>query len=329
MGRYLLRRLLQALPVLLGVSVITFMLLELAPGDAVTAMIAARRMENPSASTLEDEDAMRKLYGLDAPAYVRYVKWLTNVLQGNLGKSLLPPYVPIATRIALRLGPTLELMATAILLSTIFGIIFGVFSAVKQYSWFDYVSTFLVFLGISVPAFFAGLAAVFFISLKLHWLPTSGYSTLTLDLTGLAKFLDHLRYLILPAGILAIESIASIMRYTRSSMLEVLRADYVTVARAKGLKENVVMLRHALRNALLPVLTIIGMRLPGLFGGAVIIETIFSWPGTGTLYMEGVQAHDYPLIMDMVLISAVLIVAANLITDVAYALVDPRVRFDS
>lgn len=328
MSRYLLRRLLQALPVLFGVSLITFFLLELAPGDAVTATIAARRMENPSATVMEDEDALRKLYGLDAPAYVRYVKWLSNILRGNLGTSLLPPFLPIATRIGLRLGPTLELMATAILLSTFLGIILGVISAIKQYSWFDYVSTLLVFFGISVPSFFAGLAAVFFISLRLHWLPTSGYQTLTKDLTGLGAFLDHLRYLVLPAGILAIESIANIMRYTRSSMLEVLRADYVTVARAKGLKENVVMLRHALRNALLPVLTIIGMRLPGLFGGAVIIESIFGWPGTGTLYMEGVQAHDYPLIMDMVLISAVLIVLANLITDMAYALVDPRVRYD-
>jgi len=328
MSRYLLRRLLQALPVLFGVSLITFALLELAPGDAVTAMIAARRMENPSAPTFEDEDAMRRLYGLDAPAYVRYVKWLSSILRGNLGKSLLPPYVPIATRISLRMGPTLELMTTSILLSTIFGVVFGVISAIKQYSWFDYISTFLVFFGISVPSFFAGLAAVFLISLKLHLLPTSGYSTLTQEFTFWAGTLDHLRYLALPAGILAIESMASIMRYTRSSMLETLHADYVTVARAKGLRERVVMLRHALRNALLPVLTIIGMRLPALFGGAVIIESIFSWPGTGSLFMEGVQAHDYPLIMDMVLISAVFIVIANLLTDLAYALADPRVRYD-
>lgn len=327
MGKYLIRRLLQALPVLFGITMVTFFLLELAPGDAVTAMIAARRMEDPNV-TMEDELALRRLYGLDAPAYVRYVKWLTNILQGNLGVSLLPPRIPIAERIALRLGPTLELMGTAIVLSTILGIILGIVSAVKQYSWFDYISTFLVFFGISVPSFFAGLAAVYFLSLNIGWLPTSGYRTLTQEFDFWGGLLDHLRYLILPASILSIESTASIMRYTRSSMLETLRADYITVARAKGLIEQVIIVKHALRNALLPVITIVGMRLPSLFGGAVIIESIFSWPGTGTLYMEGIQAQDYPLIMDMVLISAVLIVASNLITDIAYAVADPRIRYD-
>ena len=327
MNRYLIRRFLQALPVLLGVTIVTFVLTELAPGDAVTAMIAARRMEDPSFAG-EDEETLRRLYGLDKPAHIRYMRWMGDILRGNMGVSILPPRTPIIDKIKWRLGPTLELMAAALLGSTVIGILLGMLSAVKQYSWVDYLFTFLVFVGISVPNFFAALGVIYIFGLNVSWLPTSGYSTLTEQFGFWEGLLDHMRYLILPATVLGIESTASIMRYTRSSMLETLRSDYITVARAKGLTEQLIIARHALRNALLPVLTIIGLRLPALFGGALIIETIFSWPGTGTLYIEGVNARDYPLIMGMVLISACLIVASNLITDVAYAIADPRIRYD-
>jgi peptide/nickel transport system permease protein len=327
MSRYIIRRLLLAVPVLFGVTIVTFMLTELAPGDAVTAIIMARRMEDPEFEP-GDEEAMRRLFGLDKPAHVRYLKWMGNVLQGNMGLSLLPPRTPIIDKIKSRIVPTLELMVTALVTSTVLGIILGMISAVKQYSWFDYISTLLVFGGISIPAFFAALWAIFIFGLNVSWLPTSGYSTLTEEFGFWDGIVDHLRYLILPASVLGIESMASIMRYTRSSMLETLRTDYITVARAKGLTEVIVIARHALRNALLPVLTIIGLRLPALFGGALIIESIFGWPGTGSLYIEGVNARDYPLIMGMVLISASLIVASNLITDFAYAVADPRIRYE-
>ncbi|MBI3944188.1 MAG: ABC transporter permease [Chloroflexi bacterium] len=326
MNRYILRRILIALPVLLGITIITFTLTELAPGDAVSAMIASRRYEGLAPPS--DPTALRKLMGLDQPAYVRYLRWIGGILQGDLGGSITPPFTPISQKISIKLGPTLELTTTALIFSVILGIGLGVLSAIYQYSWFDYISTALVFFGVSVPGFFAALAAIFIFGVKLHWFPASGYSTLTGHFGFWDGLFDHLKYLVMPAVVLGIESTAGIMRYTRSSMLETIRLDYVNVARSKGLRERTVILRHALRNALLPVITIIGLRLPGLFGGAIVIEAVFGWPGLGSLYLEGVSARDYPLIMSMTLISAVLIVLSNMLTDIAYGIADPRIRYE-
>ena len=324
MNRYILRRLIQALPVLLGITVITFTFTELAPGDAVSSMIL---MQADAGMADVDIQALRAKYGLDKPAPVRYVQWLGSILKGDMGVRI-RSRVPVAEEIGRRLPATLQLMFAAMLISIVIGIPLGIISALKQYTALDYVLTFLTFVGISVPGFFAAIGAVYLFALKLDLFPTSGYTTAGANFGFWGNLWDHVRHLILPATVLGLESTAGIMRYTRSSMLEVIRLDYITVARSKGLSELVINLRHALRNALLPVITIIGLRLPSLFGGALIIETIFNWPGMGILYMDGVTTRDYPLIMGMVLISACLIVASNLITDITYGIADPRIRYE-
>jgi len=327
MNRYILRRIVQMLPVLFGITIITFTFTDLAPGDAVASMI----LMNPDTGVGGDEgsnvDALRKKYGLDGPAHVRYVQWMGGLLRGNLGVRILSR-VPVAEAIAKRLPATLQLMAAAMLLSIMLGIPLGIFSALKQYTPPDYVLTFLTFIGISIPGFFAAIGAIYLFALQLGWMPTSGYSTIGRDFGFWEMLLDRFRYLALPATVLGLETTAGIMRYTRSSVLEVVRLDYITVARSKGLAEKVVILRHTLRNALLPVITIIGLRLPSLFGGAIIIETIFNWPGMGILYLDGVETRDYPLIMGMVLVSALTIVVSNLVTDLTYGAIDPRIRYE-
>lgn len=323
MNRYIIRRILQAIPVLIGITIITFTFTELAPGDAVSAML----MEQQGGAVDIDVEALRAKYGLDQPAPVRYIRWLGGILQGNMGVRVRSG-VPVAEEIGRRLPATLQLMAVAILFSVSVGIPLGVVSALRQYSVTDYVLTGFVFTGISVPGFFAAIAAIYIFSVRLGWFPTGGYSTPGEEFTALGALLDRLHHIALPGLVLGIESTAAIMRYTRASMLEVIRQDYMVTARSKGLPALMSVTRHALRNALMPVVTIIGLRLPSLFGGAIIIETIFNWPGMGTLYMDGVSTRDYPLIMSMVLISAFVIVLSNLLTDLAYALVDPRVRYE-
>lgn len=322
MNRYILRRILQALPVLLGITIVTFTFTELAPGDAVSSMILAQQ---DSMSTV-DVEALRARYGLDQPAPVRYMAWMGGLLQGNMGVRI-RSRVPVAEEIGRRMPATLRLMFSALTIAILLGIPLGIYSALNQYSRLDYILTGFVFVGISIPGFFAALAAIYLFGVKLDWFPTSGYSTIGADFGFWGQQWDRLRYLALPALVLGLESTASIMRYTRSSMLEVIRLDYIVTARAKGLGQFVLIARHALRNALLPVITVIGLRLPSLFGGALIIETIFNWPGMGILYLDGVETRDYPLIMGMVLISAVLIVISNLLTDLAYAVADPRIRY--
>ena len=323
MGRYLLRRIFQSLPVLLGITIITFTFMELAPGDAVSGLLMSAE---GSAGDL-DVEALRARYGLDQPAPVRYVRWLGELVQGNFGNRVLSGR-PVIDEIALRLGPTVQLMVVAVLLSVVVGIPLGIFSALRQYSPTDYALTGFVFLGISIPSFFAAIAGVYLFAVQLRWFPTGGYSTPGADLDAFGRILDIGRHMALPAAVLALEGSASIMRYTRASMLDVIRQDYITTARSKGLHPMMVTIRHALRNALLPVITIIGLRLPSLFGGAIVIEGIFNWPGMGRLYLDGITTRDIPLIMGMVLISAFVIVLSNLITDLTYAAADPRVRYE-
>lgn len=324
MNRYILRRIVQAIPVLIGITIITFTFTELAPGDAVTAMI----MDQTSGSIVDvDVEALRRQYGLDQPAPVRYARWVGGVLQGNLGVRLRSG-IPVTEEIGRRLPATMQLMIASMLISIVVGMPLGVLSALRQYSVADYTLTGFVFVGISVPGFFAAIAMIYLFGVRLDWFPTSGYSTPGQEFSTLGMLFDRLRFMALPSIVLGFESTAAIMRYTRASMLEVVRQDYITTARSKGLSEYAVTARHALRNSLLPVITIIGLRVPSLFGGAIIIETIFNWPGMGTLYMDGVTTRDYPLIMSLVLFSAFVIVASNLVTDIAYAFIDPRVRYD-
>ena len=319
MTKYILRRFLINIPVLLGITLMVFLMIEAAPGDPLVALF------NPEAGMDEQAmQAMRARFNLDKPLPVRYIIWLTEAVQGNLGfrtKDL----TPVSEVVSRRIGPTLLLMGSGLLLGCLIGIPLGVVSALRQYSFLDFSMTGLAFLGISLPVFFSGLGGLYLFALKLRLFPVGGMATTGQERT----LLDILYHLILPSLILGFNYIAIFLRYTRSSMLEVIRMDYVTTARAKGLQEMRVIIIHALRNALLPLITVIGLSLPSLFVGAVFIETIFTWPGMGTLFIDGVNSRDFPLIMGIILITATAVLLANLLTDVVYALIDPRIRYES
>jgi peptide/nickel transport system permease protein len=319
MTRFIVRRVAIAIPVLLGISLATYLFLILAPGDPLTAMLNPEQI----ASLGPDWVAQRReAMGLNDPFPVRYGLWLKEVAQGNLGFSYRGGQ-PVTELIGQRIGPTLRLMATALTFAVALAIPLGVLSALKQYSWLDYLVTILGFAAVSVPSFFLALALIYIFALKLRWLPHAGmYTVGTTPELG-----DSLRHLILPALALGVAQAAPFIRYVRSSMLESIHQDYVNVARAKGLNERTVVLGHALRNVLIPLITIVAIELPGLFGGTVIIEQIFSWPGMGTLTIDSVFDRDYPVIMGITLIGAVMIVLSNLLADILYAVIDPRIRY--
>jgi peptide/nickel transport system permease protein len=318
MGRYILRRVVISIPILLAISFFIFALLQVTPGDPVDAYLPP---DAPVSPELREE--IRRNMGLDRPFLVRYGYWLNETVQGNLGFRLIAKE-PVTDAIQSRIGATILLMGTAMAIGICLGVLFGIVAAVKQYSILDGILTILAFLGLSLPVYLSGLLGLYFFSLKFDWFPSGGYSTAGEPFS----YLDRIHHLILPATIIAINYIASTMRYTRSAMLDVLGQDYVRTARSKGLRETIVVGRHAFRNALIPVITIVGTYLPNLLGGAVFIESIFGWPGLGRLFLEGVGQRDYPLIMGLTLILAILILIANLITDVVYAFVDPRIRYD-
>jgi peptide/nickel transport system permease protein len=317
MARYIQRRIVVGIPILLAISVLIFGLLRLTPGDPIDAYIPP---DFPVPA--ETREAMRRRLGLDRPLPLQYVFWLKEALQGNLGVRV-KTNQPVDEAIASRIGPTLLLMGTSMLIGITVGVALGVLAAVRQYSWLDSLLTVFAFLGISLPVYLAGLIGLYLFSLRFDWFPAGGFSTPGEPFS----IWDRLHHLILPAAIISVNYIASTMRYTRSAMLEVLGQDYVRTARAKGLGERTVVGFHALRNALLPVVTIIGTYIPNLLGGAVFIESIFGWPGMGRLFIEGIESRDYPLIMGLTLILAIVILVANLLTDIAYAVIDPRIRY--
>lgn len=318
MGPYILRRIIIALPILLAITFVIFSLQQLSPGDPLNAYLP------PDFPVPEAQrEALRRQLGLDQPFFTRYGYWLRETLQGNLGLRS-KTYEPVTEAISARVGATLLLMGTAMLIGTLLGVGFGVLAAVRQYSILDSILTIFAFLGISMPVYLTGLLGLYFFALRFDWFPAGGFSTVGQPFS----YPDRLHHLILPATIIAINYIAQTMRYTRSAMLEVLGQDYVRTARAKGLGDRIVIGRHALRNALLPIVTIIGANIPNLLGGAIFIESIFGWPGLGRLLLDGVESRDFPLIMGLTFILAIVILTTNLITDVVYALVDPRIRFD-
>ena len=318
MSKYILRRLVLAIPILFGITLIDFVLINLAPGDPIIAMI------DPAAPVAPGElEVLRENLGLNQPFFIRYTIWLTEALKGNMGYSYVHS-VPVMQRIQERLGPTLILTVSALVISVVVGIPLGLLSSLKQYSKIDYGLTFATFAGISVPNFFLALAGIYIFALKLDVLPPFGMISLR---TELPYTIDLLHHLLLPATVLGFASMASLMRFARTSLLEVLDQDYVTTARAKGLQQRRILTVHALRNALIPLITVLGLRLPGLFGGSVIIETVFSWPGIGKLAIDSITDRDYPQIMSLLLITAVLVLLANLITDIVYAYADPRIRY--
>lgn len=320
MGRYFIRRLLVYIPVALLVTVIIFTLADLAPGDAADWLFS------PELNlTYEEKQAIKDSMGLNKSPAVRYVQWLGQAVQGNLGYRI-KNGDPVGPLILVRLQRTLVLGGVATAFGIIVGLSLGIYAALHQYSWFDHISGVVAFLGISMPAFLLGILGLYIFGLKLQWFPIGGMTTAGGDANDMGDFLHHL---VLPAALLSSNHVAGYFRYMRMSMLEVLHADYLTTARAKGLREGNVILVHALRNALLPVVTIIGLSVPGLFGGALFIETIFTWPGMGMLFIDGVTSRDYPLIMGVALVMTTVILLANLLTDMVYSLVDPRIRLRS
>lgn len=320
MGGYILRRVLINIPVLFLVTFLVFSLIEIAPGDVVDYFLTPEMMQY---TTEADIQRLRERTGLDQPFLVRYVNWLGRLGQGDLGFSFVESK-PVDQLIVTHLRNTLTLMSAALAMGIVFGISLGVFVGLRQYSFWDFSLTGLSFIGISMPAFITGILGLYIFAVRLGWFPAGGMRTAAAD----PSLIDSLRHLVLPATTLAIMQIASNMRYMRFSMLEVLNQDYIVTARAKGLNRRTVNNRHALRNALLPVVTVIGLSIPTLVAGAVFIETIYSWRGMGTLYLQAVSGRDYPVIMGVNLVFAVMVLAANLLTDIAYSVVDPRVRYE-
>lgn len=318
MAQYLINRILIAIPVLLGVTLLSYILVEMAPGDPVTALIS------PTARIELGEEwvqARREQLGLDKPVLVRYTIWLGELARGNLGYSLISGQ-PVSDQILSRLGPTVLLMGTALLIGTLIGIPLGIISAVRQYSVLDYITTIGGFTMISTPSFFLSLGLVYLFAVKWGIFPSAGMRTL-----GQPESLsDLLRHMVLPVTVLAVAQVPLVMRYARSTMLEVLRQDYLTTARSKGLRERTVLFAHAFRNALIPLITVVGLSLPELLSGSIIVETIFQWPGMGLLAIRAVTARDYPVILGVILVTATMVLLTNLIADMLYAVADPRIR---
>ncbi len=322
MLKYLLKRTVFMIPMLIGITVICFAVMHLAPGsptDLQTQM-------NPRASA-ELKERLRAMYDLDKPLYVQYGLWLKRLAVLDLGKSFAPDRRPVAEKIGERLPVTISLNVLSLLLILVTAIPLGVLSAVHQGSWFDAAVSVFVFVGFAVPTFWLALLLMIFFGVDLGWLPISGLRSLNHEyLPPGAAFWDLIKHLVLPVGISAFGGLAGLSRYMRANMLEVIRQDYIMTARAKGLSEFRVIYVHALRNALLPVITILGLSIPGLIGGSVIFETIFAIPGMGQLFYMSVMARDYPTIMGILFIGAVLTLLGNLLADVAYAVADPRIR---
>jgi peptide/nickel transport system permease protein len=313
---YLTRRVLSTIPLLLGVSIILFAVLLLAPGGPADVYA-----DNPGVSKESLENLEREL-GLDQPIPVQYVRWVSAFVRGQWGYSIRSGQPVLETALE-RIGPTLMLGGTAFALALVIALPLGVFSALRRYTTIDYIFTFLSFLGISMPIFWLALMLQAFFAVQLRWLPSAGLETI-----GGGDLLDRLRHIVLPACILAVANIASWGRFVRASMLDVLGLDYVRTARAKGLSERTVTYRHALRNALIPVVTIIALDFAGIVSGAVITETIFAWPGMGRLFIESMNGRDYPVLMALLMIGSFALVVTNLLTDLVYATIDPRIRYD-
>jgi len=320
---YTVRRILSALPTLLGISILTFTIIHLAPGGPLKFSLALNSNISPE-YLLE----MERRLGLDRPIWEQYFLWLTNTLKGNLGISYIKE-IPVINLVKLYAFNTIKLMFGAQIFAVIIAVPLGIISAVKQDSIIDNVTRFISLFGVSMPTFWTALMLIFLISVRLDLLPVFGARTIgAVYNTSLDAFIDEALHMVLPVIVLGLSSAALITRLVRSSMLEVLRQDYITTARAKGLKENIVIYKHALRNALLPVVTVIGMSMGFLLAGATVTETVFAWPGMGRFVVQSTFNRDYPSIMAVTMVVAVMVVISNLATDLAYGYLDPRIRYD-
>jgi peptide/nickel transport system permease protein len=307
MTRYVVRRLLATIPTVLAVTVLVFLVLQLVPGDPAEVFLGEHR----STPALLAE--VRHEMGLDRPLYVQYFSYLWNVLHGNLGISLFNKQ-PVTKQILTALPYTLNLALSAMLISTALGIILGIISALKHNTWVDSLAMGVALVGVSMPVFWLGLLLIFFFSVRLHWFPPLGQGSLS--------------RLVLPAAALGLLSSATLARLVRSSMLEVLSEDYIRTARAKGLAETAVIIRHALRNALIPAITVLGLQFGGLLSGAVLTETIFARLGLGRMYVESILNKDITMVQGLTLMIAISIILTNLLVDLSYAVLDPRIRYD-
>jgi peptide/nickel transport system permease protein len=324
MRTFIIRRLLLIIPMMIGVTLVSFFIMHLPPGDPVELLNDL----NPDSSP-QSIARMREIYHLDDPLVVQYFRWLAQVVTLDFGTSFSPDARPVLDKIIERLPVTLviNILATAIIL--ILAIPIGVISATRPYSFFDKATTLFVFLGFAMPTFWLALLLMILFGVWLEWLPISGLQSFNHDqLSPWGQFVDYARHLLLPVLVSGLTSLAGLSRFTRQNMLEVIRQDYVTTARAMGIPESRVIYRYSLKNALLPVVTIVALMIPGLIGGSVIFEQIYAIPGAGQLFYQAVMMRDYPLVMASFVIGAFLTLISTLIADVAYAFVDPRISYD-
>jgi len=325
MALFALRRLVLAIPLLIGITFISFLVIQLAPGGPFDYLRSEETGQDPKLVQKLNEE-----FGLDKPLHVQYWRWLSRLGRLDFGRSFQPDARPVLAKIGERLPITLFLNILQLLIIFALAIPIGVASATRQYSLFDKVTTIFVFIGFATPDFWLALLLMILFGVNLDWLPISGLRSLNYEyMTFWRQQWDFVSHLFLPVVVAAFGGLAGLSRYMRQSMLEVIRQDYVQTARAKGLAEPVVIGKHALRNALLPVVTILGLSLPGLIGGSIIIESIFAIPGMGQLMVQSVFARDYPVIMGNLVIVATLTLLANLFADLAYGVVDPRIRFSA
>ena len=317
MTTYIIRRLIQSLFVLLIVTIIVFLAMRLLPGDPILMMVTADALKEASEEHIA---ALRHEFGLDKPLFVQYANWLSGAVRGDLGKSILHGD-SVTTEIVRRIPITFHLGAVAFLMSILIGIPAGIISAVRRGGWLDTGVTLLANLGITVPIFWLGILLVYLFALYLRWLPTFGYTS------PFDNFWLSTRQVLMPIFCLSVFAIASGARQTRSSMLEVIQQDYIRTAWSKGLKERAVIFRHALKNALIPVVTLNGMTVSNIFGGSVLIETVFNIPGMGRLAVDGVVSQDYAIVQGVILVVATAVMLANLVVDLSYGWLDPRIRY--
>lgn len=316
MFRYILKRLLYAIPVFLGITFVIYTLINLAPGGPLSVLAASGEM------SLSDLEALKISMGLDKPIVIRYFIWLGDLLHGDFGISYRTSQ-EVSLMISQRIMPSLMLTGTGILAAMLVGVPLGIISAYKPNSVWDHISTFVSFIGASVPNFFLSLLLIYVLAVKLKWFPTSGMQS-----SGMSgNLLDLLHHLALPAFVCGIQPIGNYIKQTRSSVLEVLNEEYIKTARSKGLTNVVIVLKHAFRNALIPIVTTISLSIPFLIGGAVVTEQIFAWPGIGSLMITAITSRDYPVIMGVAVLICGVVLVANLILDLIYAALDPRIKF--
>ncbi len=316
MGRFVVRRLLSSIPLLFGVAILSFVFSQVMPGGPETLFGRGGRM------TEEQLANIRSNMGLDQPIHVQLYKWLVNLLQGDLGMSY-TQHRPVTEVIWEVFPNTVLLMMTGLLVAMVFSILFGVFAALRQYGLFDSITSFISYFGLAMPVFWFGLMLQILFAVKLGWLPSAGMHS-----AGESGLADLAKHLVLPGFTIAIGSIAGWSRYLRSSVIEVMEQDYVRTARAKGVKERTVIGGHVLRNAMIPFVTVAAIDIPLYLTGAVLTETVYSWPGMGRLFYSSLTVRDYPVLMGIVILGAVMIIIGNLIADLLYGLLDPRIKYD-